>query len=86
MSTRIGWVKFLLQLANVVAFQLLMRLIAFLLEVPSKAFSFRQGWKVFVGWILLALVSLLAVELILSRCRWWRTLMSPKASSSPRDV
>lgn len=81
MKARKGWVEYLSNIAYAVAISLLMRLIVFLLEVPSDFFTFRQGGKVLAGWILLFFMSTLSVNAVISVCRWWRTLKSPESPS-----
>ena len=68
-------------LAYVAASQLLMRLVAFLLGVPSSPFSVRDGGKVFAGWILLYAVCCLAIEAVLFlRRKWFTSQASPRAA------
>ena len=57
-----------------------MRLIAFLLEVPSPPLTLREGGRVFAGWLLLFLLSHLAVAALLSvRLRWLQRPTPPRA-------
>jgi hypothetical protein len=71
----------LFSLAYVAASQLLMRLIAFLSDVPSSPFSVRDGGKVFAGWVLLYAVCCLAIEAVLFlRRRWFTSQASPRAA------
>ena len=75
-----GWLS---DLTYVAALQLLFRLIAFLLKVPSTPFDFREGGKVVVGWTLLLIVCCLAIEACLSVWRTWLTPPAPPFTADP---
>lgn len=63
--------------------QLLVRLIGLLLDVPSSPLGFREGGRVFVGWVLLYGVCFLAIEALLSLRRRWFSRPVPPAPYDP---
>lgn len=65
------------------AIRLIMSLIASLLEVPSAPFGFRGGATTFAGWVLLFLVSVVAVESVSSVLRRWLVKPTPPRAYDP---
>lgn len=70
-------------IAYVASVQLLIRLIGFLLEVPSAPLDFREGGKAMAGWILLYSISCLALEALLHLWRRWRKPPGPVPAFDP---
>ena len=67
----------------VAAVEMLVRLVGFLLEVPSTPFGFRDGGNVLAGWILLVFLSVLALERLQTLLHRWRTPPPPPAAYDP---
>ena len=70
-------VSLLSAVAFAAAVEGLARLVGFLLEVPSAPFGFPEGGKVLAGWILLLLLSVLAIDRLQTLLQRWRTPPPP---------
>jgi hypothetical protein len=75
-----GW---LLNVLSALAANLLTKAIGHLLDVPSAPFSLRLGFKTFAGWVALFVVSILAVEALLSVYRRWSEPQAPPPANDP---
>jgi hypothetical protein len=67
----------------VLAANLLTRAVGYLLDVPSEPFSFREGFKTFAGWVVVFIVSILAVEALVSGFRRWFAPQVPPPQNDP---
>jgi len=67
----------------VLAANLLTRAVGYLLDVPSAPFSFREGFKTFAGWVIVFMVSISAVEALVSGFRRWFAPQVPPPQNDP---